>query len=140
MPTGRRPGREPTEAEMLKTCMSILAAFGWRVFRRNTGAMTATYNGKRRYVRFAEKGQADLYGWIPGAGGGPATPFECEVKRPGRRPRPDQLDWLMRCSRDGVVAFWVSDADACLEIASCVSAGGSIVWIGDAGFSIVHKS
>ena len=124
---------------MLRTCAAILRAYGWRVFRRNTGAMAAVYNGKRRYVRFAEKGQADLYGWIPGVRGGPARPFECEIKRPGSAPRVDQMDWLRRCSRDGVVAFWVDGSAACHEIASCVSHGGEVVWTDGAGFRVIGR-
>ena len=29
--------------------------------RMNTGAVTATYNGKQRFFRFGEKGMADIY-------------------------------------------------------------------------------
>lgn len=129
MTTAAKPRKpkapRPLEAEVQKACMAILEARGWRVFRRNTGAMPGTYNGKRRFIRFAEKGQSDLYGFIPKRGG---QHFECEIKRPGERPTLEQVEWLLKCHWAGTVAFWVSSAEECERVARRINEGGWLIY------------
>lgn len=122
--------RKPLEAEIQKACLQIFGAYGWRAFRRNTGAMAGEYKGKKRFVRFAEKGQADIYGWIPERGLGYAWPFECEVKRPGGKLSKAQEAWLIQCHEQGVIAFWVDSVEKCLEVAKHIYNGGHIEFIG----------
>lgn len=123
--------RKPLEAEIQKACLQIFGAYGWRAFRRNTGAMTGEYKGKKRFVRFAEKGQADIYGWIPGPDYGYAVPFECEVKRPGGKLSKAQEAWLVQCQGDGVIAFWVDSADRCLKVVKNYNDGGELIYTGN---------
>ena len=93
----------PSEAEVLKTCMAIANALGVPCFRRNIMAMSGTYNGKQRFIRSGEAGQADLWGFLPGSG----KHWECEVKRRGNKPSPAQSAWLSKCWELGAAVNWV---------------------------------
>ena len=83
----------------------ILQAFNGdrniKMFRRNVGAVrTEQSNGKKGFIRFAEAGQSDLWGWIDehrcpfcnrrlfG------THFEIEVKNEKGKLTNAQRDWL----------------------------------------------
>ncbi len=97
----------PTEAETLTAIRDLLAARGFRVFRRNAGLMRATYKGKERVVRFSQKGMADLYGWHRRTG----IHLEVEVKRKGREPDALQAGWLLSAWQDGCVAFFADSVE-----------------------------
>ena len=114
----KRDPRKVTEADVLKAVKHLLEAKGFRVFRRNTGAVRASYTSTRtgktseRFVRFSEPGQSDLYGWatqkvkmgsisIP-----PGTHIEVEVKRPGEKPNAEQQTWLYLANCNHCFAFW----------------------------------
>lgn len=64
-----------------------------RFFRRNVGA--AKFRGAT--VRFAIKGQCDLYGYVRGG-----RTIEVELKAPGKRLEPDQKTWAAWCKEWGV--------------------------------------
>ena len=92
----------------------ILQAFAHdrevKMFRRNVGAYK-TEDG--RFIRFAEKGQADLYGWIvehrcPFCNKVQwGTHFEIEVKSEKGKPTPAQREWLMMVARNNGIAILV---------------------------------
>jgi len=118
---------KPLESEVQKACIQIMQAAGWRVFRRNTGAMSGTHNGKRRFIRFAEKGQSDVYGFIPKFDG---RHVEVEIKRKGERPTLDQVQWLQDCHFAGCLAIWVDNPDRCREVVRHIDDYGGLVYLG----------
>lgn len=124
----RRPPAPP-EAEVQKSAMAVLESLGWVVHRRNVMAMRGEHKGKRWFVRNGEPGQSDLYGMTPAG-----FHFECEIKRHGEWPRPDQIAWLRRMNGiGGSVAFWVDNTRDLEEVARHVMRGGKIEFAGDSG-------
>ncbi len=114
------------ERDIQKTGMELLRSLGWKVHRRNTGAYTATYKGKTRFVRFSEKGAADVWFTIPQQNN---RHGEWEVKRGGERPTMDQVRWLRQMNEDGGAAFW-TDSVAILErVAKHLNTGGRIEYL-----------
>lgn len=95
----------PRESDILKAVMDYLGAQGFSMFRRNTGAMQM---GKR-FVRFSQPGQADLWGVQRGTG----RHVEVEAKSPGKKPTPEQTAWLEAMREAGAVAFWCDSVDDC---------------------------
>jgi len=93
------------EKDILKTGLDLLRLLGVEAYRRNTGALRASYKGKPRYIKFAESGQADVWGILPDG-----RHIEIEFKRPGQRPDLNQILWLLRCN-ERCPAFWVDNLD-----------------------------
>ena len=55
--------KPPLERNVQAACMEWLNTIpGVRVWRQNSGAITAQYGDRKRFVRFGEPGQADLTG------------------------------------------------------------------------------
>lgn len=73
----KRPKPKPTETQLVRTILDGLAArhiFAWRA---NSGAVTAEYKGKKRYVRFAGvDGLSDIIGILPD---GRFLAIECKI-------------------------------------------------------------
>jgi hypothetical protein len=97
----------PIEKGNQKLFAGWLQANGCKVYRRNVSLVRAIYKGKSRAFKCGEPGQSDLYGWLPHPRRG--VHFECEVKRPGERPTPAQIDWLQQTNDSGAVGFWADD-------------------------------
>jgi hypothetical protein len=98
----------PLESEIQKQIIEYAwYTFRLKLYRRNTGAMSGTYNGKKRFVRFSEPGQADLWGIQPKTG----RHVEVEVKRPGQVPTEAQYQWLVDCIQAGAIAFFADSVD-----------------------------
>lgn len=114
----KKPAK-PLEADVQKACIEIMQAAGWKVFRRNVGAFKAG----DCYFRAGERGQSDVYGWIPKPDG---QHVEVEIKRPGQRPSLEQVGWLLRCHFANCVAFWVDSPEQCKGIVDAINSGG---WI-----------
>lgn len=80
-------------------------------WRQNSGAVTGTYKGKTRFVRFnTMPGMSDIQGWIwrhgpDGTGKKWATPLFIEVKVPGKKPSLEQLQFLSLAASHGCIAF-----------------------------------
>lgn len=126
MPTTRRKPKAPVipEAEVQASAIRVLQCFGCKVHRRNTGAMSAEYKGKSRFVRFSEKGASDLWFLFPSGLHG-----ELEVKRPGERPTLDQVRWLIEHNGvGGAVAFWIDNTATLERVYLHVAEGGRIVY------------
>jgi hypothetical protein len=105
-----RTGKPPAPLE--KDIQAAIIEYAWytfrlKLYRRNTGAMPATYNGKKRFVRFSEPGQADLWGIAPHN----AKHIELEIKRPGKRPSDEQFDWIEACHKAGALAIWADSIE-----------------------------
>ncbi len=95
-----------------KQIQAAIIEYAWytfrlKLYRRNTGAMSGIYNGKKRFVRFSEPGQADLWGIQPKT----ARHCEIEIKRPGQKPTEAQLEWLRTCQSLGGIAFWCNSIE-----------------------------
>lgn len=117
-----RPPRE-RESKVQRAIVVRLSRLGVRLWRRNTGAMTATHNGKTRHVRFAAPGQSDLWGVDR-----KARHWEIEVKRPGNKPTEKQMEWLKEMTARGCVAYWADCPNIAERVAEAILAGGRIVW------------
>ncbi len=95
-----------------KDIQAAIIEYAWytfrlKLYRRNTGAMSGTYNGKKRFIRFSEPGQADLWGIQPKTG----RHIEIEVKRPGQKPSDAQQEWLESCRALHGIAFWTDSVE-----------------------------
>jgi hypothetical protein len=129
--TRRKPRKTPVrrvlEKHVLASIKFWLEANGCLVWRRNVGALKAG----TRYTRFAEKGQADLYGILPNG-----LHFELEVKRPKARPRPEQLAFLNQVNNHGskrAVGFWADDVEIVKRVLRGVLRGARVEIINDRG-------
>ncbi len=96
-----------------KDIQAAIIEYAWytfrlKLYRRNTGAMPATYNGKKRFVRFSEPGQADLWGIQPKTG----RHVECEIKRQGKTPTDLQELWLGECRLAGAIGLWCDSVES----------------------------
>ena len=92
---GKRP-----EAGIQKAILAYLGAVGIIASRSNTGAVAAEYKGKRRYIRFGERGMPDIHGVLPGG-----RAIYIEVKGAKGRLSPWQVAQIDRLRRQGALAF-----------------------------------
>ena len=130
--TAPRPSRASVaralERDILAGCVEACRALGIPIDRQNTGAMAV--DGRR--VRFGRKGNADLTGTIP-RGPHLGKRLEVEVKRPGARPRPEQLERLAAIRVAGGIAFWVTEAADSLRVLRRVLDEGAWIEVDEAG-------
>lgn len=99
-----------TEAQIQKQILEWLnLQYKVKAWRNNTGAMTATYKGKKRFMRFSERGAADIFGVYHGRF------LAIEVKRPGNKPTIDQHCWLQEMKNLGAIAFWATSLEDCIR-------------------------
>lgn len=104
------PTPKVREADVLKAAMDALTMFGFRPERRNIMAVeVVSPKGKRRLVRNGAPGQADISATVP-SGPHRGKRVEIEVKRPGERPRPEQVEFLRSVNESGGLGFWIDDA------------------------------
>jgi hypothetical protein len=94
----------PTEAEVQKSCLAILAARGVLAWRSNSRVFRVPgVGGRERLMRAGlGKASADLIGILPD---GRFVAVEC--KREGEKPTAEQVAWLTRVNLQGGLAFWV---------------------------------
>jgi hypothetical protein len=103
------------ETQLVKSIQAYLRLIGCPSFRRNVGALeVADAGGKRRMVRFASPGQADLWFIAPGGVHG-----EIEAKQPGlgkrSEPTPQQQEWLDAMRKAGAIALTVTSLEELAE-------------------------
>ena len=112
------------EAKVQAAAIAMLRGFGCVVHRRNTGAMSGEHKGKSRFVRFSERGAADVWCVRPNG-----YHCEIEIKRLGQRPSLDQVNWLIAHNGIGGASAWWVDNTATLErVYRHIEAGGVIVY------------
>lgn len=129
MPTRRTRPPRPLEREIQRNGIRLLESLGWRCFRRNTGAMRGQHKGKAWFVRFSEPGASDVWAITPDG-----YHAEWEAKRPGERPTPDQVKWLLKTNGiGGSVSFWADNLMTLERVARHAMAGGRIVYLGTHG-------
>jgi hypothetical protein len=109
----RNPGKRnyDGETQLVKSIQAYLRMIGCPSFRRNVGALEyADSGGKRRVVRFASPGQADVWFIAPGGVHG-----EIEAKLPGQgkrsEPTPMQQAWLEEMRKAGAIALAVTSLE-----------------------------
>ena len=96
------------EKAVLAACLTYLNTLPYvNAWRQNSGAYKASYQGKQRFVRFGQPGQADITGMVNG------IRLEVEVKATGKRPSETQLEWLCFIQANGGISFWCDSVDAC---------------------------
>lgn len=122
-----------TEASVLRSIVATCALRGVYSLRLNSGAQAipAADGHARRYVRFGEKGCADLLLLLPGG-----RPAFVEVKRPGKRPDDHQLRWLLARQQAGAVAIWADRVANFDKILRHLLAGGDAVLDENADISL----
>src|SRR6185437_13316823 len=109
----------PLEAEVQKSCLKVLEAFGVLAWRSNTGAFRVPGKGGRQRLMRAGlgNGSADIVGILPGycSVSRSGRFFALEVKRPGGRPTPGQIAWLQGVNQVGGLALWVDSAQLLID-------------------------
>lgn len=114
------------ERDVFSACLEALQIFGFAPQRRNVVAVEVEGpNGKRRLVRNGSPGDADISATCP-SGPNRGKRVEVEVKRPGKRPRPEQLAFLRRTNASGGLALWVDDAAELARILPKLIAGARV--------------
>lgn len=109
----------PSEAAVLRSCLALLRHRRIMAWRSNSGvAWLPGKGGRSRPVRFGVPGQADITGILPDG-----RRLEVETKRPGAKPRPEQLAFLDGIRSSGGVALWVSSVDRLAEALDLAAAG-----------------
>jgi len=77
--------------------------FGWR---QNAGMSVREYKGNRHVFRASSMpGISDIIGSWGG------KPLAIEVKRPGEKPRPNQVEFLRRASESGWITIVATSLD-----------------------------
>jgi hypothetical protein len=108
-PTRRRENLPENQVE--EQIVGYLKALGWRVYRMSAGARQNAHGG---WVSFGERGVADYAAWRPkwaGKGVDRCELLFVEVKAPGQKPKPHQLNWLAGARVSGAEATWVDSLD-----------------------------
>jgi hypothetical protein len=96
--------KAPCEQSLVKPALDLLALRGCFVWRNNSGAMVATANGKRRFVRFGgTPGASDILGLLPGG-----RFLAVELKRPGGKLTAKQKSFLEAVRNQGGVGLVAS--------------------------------
>lgn len=94
--------QEPSEAEVMKTCMALLAF--WRFFhwRNNSGSLR---DATGRPVRFGKVGSADILAVVPRSG----RLLAVETKKRGGKLTDHQREFLMKVEASGGVAVVICE-------------------------------
>ena len=115
--TAQAPHRTPPAPLERDVQVAIVHAFRlryrvtlWHIDAGASGMRQDRRKGSRGYTG-APKGFPDLLGLIPGNG----RAVFIEVKRPGQKPRPEQVAFLARLRGTGAVAFWASSVDMAMS-------------------------
>jgi hypothetical protein len=105
-----------TEKDIQAACIQWLNFIpGVVVWRQNTGVMISEYTSKRthqtkkRFTRFGEVGQGDITGMARG------IRLEAEIKKPGKEPTEDQLQWMAMINAHDGIAFWCDSLSECCK-------------------------
>jgi hypothetical protein len=91
--------KKPSETQLVRACLDLLHLHRIPAWRNNSGA----WKVGNRFVRFGEKGSADILGVLPGG-----RLLACECKLPGKLPTEAQSAWLERVRQAGALACVVT--------------------------------
>lgn len=92
-----------SETDIMRNIMVKLSQLGCICLRTNAGAF---YTRDGRPVRIGIPGQSDLCGHRPDG-----KAFYAEIKKPGQKPRENQLNFLEAMRNSGAIAFWCDNVD-----------------------------
>lgn len=92
-----QPIPERSERDVTANIVNFLRAEGWAMRRKNVGLF---YTKDGRGQRIGTPGEPD---WEAIRGG---QHFDVEMKAPGRKPEPAQLEYIARFNAIGNVATW----------------------------------
>jgi hypothetical protein len=96
----------PLERDVLAVILDYLNTLPDTVaWRNNTGAVSAEYKGKRRFIRYGVRGGADVFSIQKGRF------IAVEVKRQGKKPTPDQAAFLEMVREHGGVGIWADSLE-----------------------------
>ena len=98
-----------SEHDIQKLILEWLQLNGFYAWRQNVGAAPYTYKGKTRFIRYGQKGAADILGISIDKTGGRLLAVECKV--PGKSPTPDQQAFLDAINDQGGIAFCAHSLD-----------------------------
>lgn len=98
------------EQDLVKPCLEYLHLQGCLAWRQNTGAESATYKGKRRWIRFGVPGMSDIIGACPDG-----RFLAVELKQPGKEPTEKQETFLRSVHAIGGVAIVATSLDELME-------------------------
>jgi hypothetical protein len=104
--------KAPTETDLVRQCLDLLALKGLSAWRFNSGRVATERGGKRHVYRFnGAAGCADILGILTCHRHGDPTGIflAVECKRGSNRPTPTQAAFLDAVRRAGGVALVVKD-------------------------------
>lgn len=119
---------EMTEAEVTMQIIEASHMLGLVLERQNTGG---THYGDR-YVSYGEPGDSDWRATLPGG-----RRFALEIKRPGKRPTPEQLAKLRELNAQGGVGLWTDDAEKFLRLMPWIMSGKGWAEVDEDGGSYI---
>jgi hypothetical protein len=82
--------RTVPESDVLRAVLDYCHRLGGYGYRQNSGAFVSTYKGKKRVIRFGEKGASDTVLVFPHGGG---VVLFCECKDELGKQTQEQRDW-----------------------------------------------
>lgn len=100
-----------TETDLQNLIRCELSRRGCFVQRTNSGTY---YTRDGRPVKIGIPGQSDLCGHRPDG-----KAFYIEVKKPGQKPRKNQLDFIEAMKNSGAIAGWADSVEKAVEIVFC---------------------
>lgn len=93
-----------TESQLISAIRLAAPSLGCRLFRNNVGVLKRDARGA---VRFGLcPGSSDLIGWTPRG-----RFLAVEVKRPGKKPTKQQVQFIGSVRQHGGVGFWVDSLE-----------------------------
>lgn len=93
------------ESEVVKACVEWAHSQGWRPDRNHVGVFATQHGAK---VHIGHKGQPD-WRFVRG---NPLLYFECEFKRPGEKPRKEQMEYMALLRYKGIPCFWADSLES----------------------------
>lgn len=97
-----------TETDLMRTISVELCRRGCIVHRTNSGTY---YTKDGRPVRIGVPGMSDLQGHRPDG-----RCFYLEVKKPGKKPRENQISFIRAMRSTGAIAGWADSVERALEV------------------------
>ncbi len=100
-----------SETTLVRACLDVMHCRRIMAWRSNSGSVTATYKGKKRYVRFSSMaGLSDICAILPG---GVFLAVECKIGK--NKPTDEQRNFLDAVKAKGGVALVIYSADQLMQ-------------------------
>jgi len=97
------------EADILRQSLDLLRIRRVLAWRNNTGAVSATYQGKERFIHFGVEGGSDILGILPRHSRKPGVLIALEIKVPGGKTTLAQKAFLQNIEASGGIAAVIND-------------------------------